>query len=54
MNIEKLWSKINPIETTVEQLKRDLQEGKVPELPYFIVGMDDAKTKSTLISKVLI
>lgn len=45
MNIEKLWSKINPIETTVEQLKRDLQEGKVPELPYFIVGMDDAKNK---------
>ena len=37
MEIEKLWNKINPIETTVEQLKRDLQEGKVPELPYFIV-----------------
>lgn len=45
MEIEKLWNKINPIETTVEQLKRDLQEGKVPELPYFIVDMNNAKKK---------
>lgn len=45
MNIDNLWSKISPIEATVEQLKRDLQEGKVPELPYFIVDMDNAKKK---------
>ena len=31
MEIEKLWNKINPIETTVEQLKRDLQEGRSEE-----------------------
>ena len=45
MNVGNLWSKIDPIEATVEQLKRDLQEGKVPELPYFVVGMDDAKRR---------
>ena len=45
MDVGNLWSKIDPIEATVEQLKRDLQEGKVPELPYFVVGMDDAKRK---------
>ena len=45
MNIEGIWNKIKPIESTVEQLKRDLREGKVPELPYFIVGMNEAKSK---------
>lgn len=45
MDVGNLWSKIDPIEATVEQLKRDLQEGKVPELPYFVVGMDDAKRR---------
>lgn len=45
MNVENLWDKINPIAETVGQLKRDLQEGKVPELPYFIVDMDEAKNK---------
>lgn len=49
MEIEKLWNKINPIETTVEQLKRDLQEGKVPELPYFIVDMNNAKKENRYI-----
>jgi hypothetical protein len=45
MVIENLWNKIDPIPATVEQLKRDLKEGKVPELPYFIVDMDAAKKK---------
>ena len=45
MNIEGIWNKIKPIESTVEQLKRDLREGKVPELPYFIIGMNEAKSK---------
>lgn len=45
MIFDNLWNRINPIQETVEQLKRDLQEGKVPELPYFIVDMDRAKSK---------
>lgn len=45
MVIENLWNKIAPRGGTVQQLKRDLKEGKVPELPYFIVDMDDAKDK---------
>lgn len=45
MNIDNLWNKIDPLPDTVDQLKRDLKEGKVPELPYFIVDMNEAKEK---------
>jgi hypothetical protein len=45
MNINNLWTKLNPIPATLVNLKRDLKEGKVPELPYFIVNQNLAKEK---------
>src|SRR4051812_28893513 len=43
MEINALWDKLAPKTNTLEILKKDLQEGKVPELPYFIVDQKDAK-----------
>ncbi|RLJ77330.1 hypothetical protein [Pedobacter alluvionis] len=43
MNINNIWDKLRPIPETLANLKRDLKEGKVPELPYFVVNQDDAK-----------
>ena len=45
MEIPKLWDKINPIPENIEQVKRDLREGRVPELPYFIVDLKAEKSK---------
>jgi len=38
-----LWEPIPPIEKNIKQIKRDIQEGKVPELPFFVIGMDKEK-----------
>ena len=43
MEIPKLWDKISPIPENIEQVKRDLKEGRVPELPYFIVDLKEEK-----------
>ena len=50
MEIPKLWDKISPIPENIEQVKRDLKEGRVPELPYFIV---DLKEEKLIIGKYL-
>lgn len=43
MKIENLWSDLIPNPITIEILKKDLSEGKVPELPYFVVDQFEAK-----------
>lgn len=45
MEIAKLWEKISPIQDNLEQIKRDLKEGRVPELPFFVVDMKKEKAK---------
>lgn len=45
MNIIGLWDKQTPIAEKVEILKKDFAEGKVPELPYFLVGNKTIKSK---------
>lgn len=41
MEINNIWSKLTiPVR---ESFKRDIQEGKVPELPYYIVNQDNLK-----------
>lgn len=47
INYEHLWEPIHPIEENITQIKRDIQDGKVPELPYFIVGLDNVKKNVT-------
>lgn len=43
MSAPQLWDKIS--QTPTESFIADVKEGKVPELPYFIVDQDDAKSK---------
>lgn len=50
MNIEKLWDKQKPLGDDLSILKKDIAEGRVPELPYYIAGQQSAKEH---LSKVL-
>ena len=43
MNIEKLWEKQKPLGDDLSILKKDIAEGRVPELPYYIAGQQSAK-----------
>lgn len=43
MTIDNLWDKLVPIEASKATLIRDLKEGTVPELPYFVVNQDEVK-----------
>src|SRR5688572_20615211 len=45
MEISNLWDNLQPKIESIVNLKLDLSEGKVPELPYFIVGNDEVKSK---------
>lgn len=47
INYQNLWGSITPIETNIKQIKRDIQEGKVPELPFFVIGLDKEKIALT-------
>lgn len=47
MNTPGIWEKLQPQPETIETLKKDLKEGKVPELPFFIVDQDDARQAIT-------
>lgn len=47
INYQNLWESITPIETNIKQIKRDIQEGKVPELPFFVIGLDKEKKELT-------
>lgn len=44
MNTTQLWTQLNPIEEKKEIIRQDLERGLAPNLPYFIVGLQDAKT----------
>lgn len=53
MDITQLWTALNPIEANKEVIKQDLERGLAPNLPYFIVGLDDVKSKlGTAISSI--
>lgn len=53
MNTTQLWTPLNPIEENKEMIKQDLERGLAPNLPYFIVGLQDAKTAlGTALSKI--
>jgi len=45
MEFVELWEKIIPIENSLIQIKKDLQEGRVPELPFYIVDLKDEKAR---------
>ena len=44
MEITQLWTPLNPIEENKEIIRQDLERGLAPNLPYFIVGLEDVKT----------
>lgn len=44
MDITQLWTPLNPIEENKEIISQDLERGLAPNLPYFIVGLQDVKT----------
>ena len=45
MKLEKLWEKQKPLGKSLSTLRQDVAEGRVPELPYYVVDQADAKTK---------
>lgn len=45
MELNDLWQEMPPKAENVEIIKRDLQNGIAPNLPYFIIGSDDVKTR---------
>lgn len=45
MDITNLWEKLSQPSLALESFKKDVAEGKVPELPYYIVGQDELKAK---------
>ena len=47
MDTTQLWTPLNPIEDNKEVIRQDLERGLAPNLPYFIVGLEDVKTTLT-------
>lgn len=45
MDITTLWDPLEPNKNKIEIIKKDIQDGKVPELPYFIIDQNKAKEK---------
>ncbi|MEZ2441715.1 hypothetical protein AB6805_08330 [Chitinophaga sp. RCC_12] len=43
MNINGLWDKLEPRPETIDIVRMDLKEGKVPELPFFIIDQNEVK-----------
>ena len=43
MQTPNLWDKLTPQPHNIETLKKDLSEGKTPELPFFIVDQQNVK-----------
>lgn len=44
MDITQLWTPLSPIPGNKELIKQDLERGLAPNLPYFIVGLEDVKS----------
>lgn len=45
MELEKLWEKQKPLGNGYNTLRQDVAEGRVPELPYYVVDQTEAKAK---------
>jgi len=45
MELEKLWEKQKPLDNGYSTLRQDVAEGRVPELPYYVVDQVEAKAK---------
>ena len=45
--ITNLWCDLVPVHENIELIKQDIKEGRVPELPYFIVNMESQKSQLT-------
>lgn len=53
MEIVDLWKPLPPMEDNKELIRRDLEKGLAPNLPYFIAGLDDVKKSiSGYLSKI--
>ena len=53
MEINQLWTPLNPIEENKEVIRQDLERGLAPNLPYFIVGLNEVKSSlGTAISSI--
>ena len=53
MDTNNLWTSLNPNEDNKEVIRQDLERGLAPNLPYFIVGLDEVKTSlKTAISTI--
>ncbi len=44
MDTSQLWTALSPMEENKEVIRQDLQRGLAPNLPYFIVGLEDVKS----------
>lgn len=45
MKIDKLWENLDVKQETKVNLIKDLSEGKVPQLPYFVIGIEEEKER---------
>lgn len=43
MKIDNLWEKLSLPAKHIAAFKKDIAEGKVPELPFFIIGQEKLK-----------
>ena len=43
MEINNLWQKLEPDYDRIEKIKKDLEIGVAPHLPYFLVGLEEEK-----------
>lgn len=53
MNLAELWETLTPKKENIEIIKKDLSVGIAPHLPFFVIGLDEVKTKlSGYLSKI--
>ncbi len=53
MDTSQLWTTLSPMEDNKEVIRQDLERGLAPNLPYFIVGLEEVKSAlSTAISSI--
>ena len=45
MKLETLWENLTPNPENINTIKKDLSVGIAPHLPYFIIGLNDRKSK---------
>lgn len=43
MKVNNLWQKLEPDNNRIEKIKKDLEIGVAPHLPYFLVGLEEEK-----------